>query len=108
MYAAPGKLVHPRDFGDHGDLVDARRHHHLVKVLHLARIPQRDSPFPILPWRRDLPDGRGESKQVADIEVVGVVFEVLFDGGGMRKGRGVCIAESSATSLGDLVLGYGD
>lgn len=88
MQAQPLKLLNPRDLRNDGDLVNPGRRHHLVKVLHLPR-PKRDGPLAGLTGGRDLLDGRGEAEQVAEVEVVGVVLEVLFDGLGVREGGGV-------------------
>lgn len=85
MQTPPLKLSNPRNLGNDGHLVDPRRRHDLVKVLHASRL-ERDGPLPVLARGRDLLDWSGEAEEVAEVEVVGVVLEVLFDDVGVREG----------------------
>ena len=79
------KLLDPGYLRDDGDLVDARRHNYLVEVLHLARLIEDDAPFRRLSRRCDLPDGGGESEEVAQLEVVDVVLQIFLYGLRMRE-----------------------
>ena len=85
MQTPPLKLVNPWNIRNDRNLINPRSRHHLIKILHLPRL-ESDGPLPCLTGRRDLLDGRGETEQVTEVEVVGVALEVLFDDVSVREG----------------------